>query len=332
MRKITFLFSILLTSLITNAQYNFSIDTATYQSLSSSTSLNNGFSWTKNSSYTINFGFNFTWYNHTSTTLTVMAGGGLSFPGSGNKQLRVFSHTDSGYLLGDRDSTNSISPIGYKVDGNSGNRILKIQWENAGFREWCASSDTSDFVNFQIWLYEIGNRIEVHFGSFQADSGSYGNPSCNTGSYGPQILLQHDACNSVLGLTGMSNSPAAAYRDHCFWQPGISINGTPESGTIYRFAPIITTLHEEKKETIKIYPNPVKDNVVLTGIPSGFVIDQIVVLDPAGKSHFSMSNVPHPSQELSFSLSGLKQGIYFLKLAGENNQVLLQKIIKTSSQ
>jgi hypothetical protein len=235
-RYITFL--IVLTNAFAFGQYYFNVTSGTYENLVNPISVNNGVSWDRNSSYQIYFNFDFPILDQTYTALNVMAGGGLSFPGPGNKKLRVFSHPDSGYLLGDRDSTNSASPISYEIVGSPGQRILKIQWENAGFREWCSSSDTNDYVNFQIWLYEDVSRIEVHFGDNQANPGAYGYPDCNGGTYGTQFIFLFDSCDNALSLTGPCALPSYDFRDHCWWQPGITISGTPSSGTIYNIYPI----------------------------------------------------------------------------------------------
>jgi hypothetical protein len=235
-RYITFL--IVLTNAFAFGQYYFNVTSGTYENLVNPISVNNGVSWDRNSSYQIYFNFDFPILDQTYTALNVMAGGGLSFPGLGNKKLRVFSHPDSGYLLGDRDSTNSASPISYEIVGSPGQRILKIQWENAGFREWCSSSDTNDYVNFQIWLYEDVSRIEVHFGDNQANPGAYGYPDCNGGTYGTQFIFLFDSCDNALSLTGPCALPSYDFRDHCWWQPGITISGTPSSGTIYNIYPI----------------------------------------------------------------------------------------------
>lgn len=319
----------LLISAQSYAQYNFSLDTMNYQSLIGANSLNSTTNWTRDSSYVLNFGFNFTWDNHTDTALTVIAGGGISFPGNGNKKLRVFSHTDSGYLLEDRNNTNSISTISYKIEGNSGNKILKIEWKNAGFRDFCATSNTNDFVNFQLWMYEMGSLLEIHFGPFVADSASYGNPSCNTGSYGPQILLQHNSCSSVLGLTGPSSYPQATYRNHCFWQPSVSLNGTPPNGAIYRFSPIATSIEKAKRNgSFKIYPNPVEKNFSIQGLPPDFNIEQVEILSLSGKRLFFSTNNSKITGRLSLSVNDLKEGTYFLKITSEENRVLITKFIK----
>lgn len=309
-------------------QYSFNVTLGTYQDLVNPISVNNGVSWNQSSSFPIYFNFNFSILNQTYTALNIMAGGGLSFPGLGTKQLKVFSHPDSGYLLGDRDSSNSASPISYEIVGSPSQRILKIQWGNAGFREWCASSDTNDFVNFQIWLYEDINRIEVHFGDNQASSGAYGQPDCNTGTDGTQFIFMFDRCDNALSLTGPCALPSYDFRDHCWWQPGIHINGTPSSGIIYNLWLTANSLNEESQAHIQIYPNPVNENITISEIPTDFLIQDISVTDILGNICFIDSKIQNNVNKIQLSLNNLKPGIYFLKLTSKDNKSIKRRFIK----
>jgi hypothetical protein len=59
----------------------------------------------------------------------------------------------------------SQSPISYKMEGNAGSRILKIEWKNAGFVGEIGELGTlNDYVNFQVWLFEGSNDVEMHYG------------------------------------------------------------------------------------------------------------------------------------------------------------------------
>jgi len=56
----------------------------------------------------------------------------------------------------------SLSPLSFRLDGQVGSQILKIEWNNVGFFE---EATLQDFMNFQLWLYEEGNIIEYRYGS-----------------------------------------------------------------------------------------------------------------------------------------------------------------------
>ena len=53
------------------------------------------------------------------------------------------------------------SEISYAVSGNTGSRILKIEWKNIGFY---MDGSKENFYNVQAWLYENDNNIEIHLG------------------------------------------------------------------------------------------------------------------------------------------------------------------------
>lgn len=62
-------------------------------------------------------------------------------------------------------SGNQPSTVSYKTDGTGNNKIAKVQWKNLGFwGEGNAMGTLDDSVNFQLWIYEGSNTIEVHYG------------------------------------------------------------------------------------------------------------------------------------------------------------------------
>lgn len=57
----------------------------------------------------------------------------------------------------------SKSPIAYKICRRLGGRILKIEWENAGyFEDWSYRGICDRHLHFQLWLYEKDSRVELH--------------------------------------------------------------------------------------------------------------------------------------------------------------------------
>ncbi len=57
----------------------------------------------------------------------------------------------------------SLSPILYTISGRRGRRILKVEWENAGyFEDWSYRGYCDRHLHFQLWLYEKDSRVELH--------------------------------------------------------------------------------------------------------------------------------------------------------------------------
>lgn len=142
--------AMLMTCFISKAQYSMTTGMENYQALDNPTSLNQGSVWDEGSTYQVYFNFDFEIYGQTFTALNVFAGGGLSFPGLGNKELFVYHTPFGGYMLKDRGGTSSASDINYQIEGQAGDRVLKIEWKNAGFVQWYNTSSLTDYADLQI--------------------------------------------------------------------------------------------------------------------------------------------------------------------------------------
>ena len=59
----------------------------------------------------------------------------------------------------------SESDVFYKLTGEPGSRIFKLEWKNVGFyREIAEQGTANNYTNFQLWIYEGSSDIEVRFG------------------------------------------------------------------------------------------------------------------------------------------------------------------------
>src|SRR5690554_3361506 len=149
-----------------NAQteYNFNVANEPYNNLVGSISLNNDQVW-DDPGYVIPLGFDFQIGTYVFNSIHIVSwsvGGVLSTStdGTGVAPLLVpiaQDIIDLGYGSGASQSN-----ISYKVEGDSGSQILKIEWNNVGFWD---DMTGNDFMNFQVWLYEGSNSIEYRYGS-----------------------------------------------------------------------------------------------------------------------------------------------------------------------
>jgi hypothetical protein len=157
---------------------------------------------------------------------------------------------DRGY-----DSGTSLSPLSYKVEGNTGSRILKIEWKNVG--SYDEGAPYNMFMNFQMWLYEGTNIIEYHYGPSMIN-----NPFVfyyeETGAYIGFLTIDdvnYDFLNIHL-LNGPAATPVLSVNE-------AAINGTPANGTIYRFSPVTLDISaiSAVSSSVSLYPNPAGDIV-----------------------------------------------------------------------
>ncbi len=317
-------------SLVAQAQFSMTSSSGnSYQELANPVSLNNGTVWNEGSNFTFSFGFNFVINGQTNAALTVKGGGGVNFPGSGFKELQVFFTPFGGYLLRDRGTNTSLSDISYEVSGSNGNKVMKVQWKNAGFVQWYSTSNTTDYVNFQIWLFEADHHMEIHFGSSKASPGTYGYPvNTSNSNPGPCINLDYEQCSSVFNINGPADLPSYMFYNLC--SPNYSfLQGTPSNGIIYNILPSLATATTEARSSyvLTVFPNPAKDNLQISNVPAD--IKAITLVNISGQT-YETNYTYNSASEVQFSLNNLPDGIYFVKMITVSEQLLYQKFLKSS--
>lgn len=254
--------------------YSFSLTTATYSDLTGATSINDSDIW-DDPEYVIPTGFNFQIYNKTLDSLYFGVGVGGLLSDYWDDII------DPEYIIApfeadliDRGDISGItaSPISYLLTGTTPNRILKVEWKNAGFyAEGDSLGTLNDYVNFQIWFYEGSNNIEFHYGPSQL---SY--PSLDYDYETGAIigLSDYNVQNSYI-LAGPVATPVVLHDSVTF------INGTPANGTVYKFTKLTSGISNQEIDLSKvnIFPNPAINQVVVNSeIPMNGII-QIQSLD-----------------------------------------------------
>jgi hypothetical protein len=323
-KKTVLICIISLISLFSNGQYSMTTTLVAYHPLTSPMSLNNGTIWNEGSNFPIYFNFNFKISGQTYTALNVMAGGGINFPGLGTKELFVYHVPYGGYMLRDKGISNSESSINYEISGSAGQHLLKIEWINAGFVQWFSSSDSTDYVDFQIWLFEVDNHIEIHFGNNQAEAGTYGYPEATSDSNpGPGIIFWFDDCSNMFGVTGPCNLPSYWFFNSC--GPNFTfIDGTPSSGITYNILPTSnTSITEFSSDQIKLYPNPLSEQTTLY-FSEKHKNSYIIITDLLGKI---IKTLQFSGTQLTIKKGDMKKGLYLIQIINEKGDVINKKII-----
>jgi len=336
MKKITLLVSLLIGSALSFSQYTFSKTTGTYSDLVSPTSLSNGATW-DDPQYTIPLGFNFDYFNSTINQIFIAGYGLGSYLAVDTANTGLVSYLiPYGADLADRgyddnvgsQSTGGLSPISYLLTGTVGSRIMKIEWKNAGFYSDIDDDGTStDFTNFQLWLYEGTNNIEIHFGSnsilqtslcFDGETGSSVQllPDFNltTDNYGP---------NSIT-LKGIPSSPSVKVINS--FDSLEYLNGVIPNGTIYKFTKVSGTVSiQENVNTFKtrIFPNPANNFIHVVSENNKTSISQIQIMDLSGKVVRTIN-----SQFNQIDISELNSGIYMVNVFSSDGGSTNSKFVK----
>lgn len=196
----------------------------------------------------------------------------------------------------------------YLISGPIGNQILKLQFSNIKF-----SHDYTglDFINYQVWYYESDKSIEIRFG-----------PSSVTNSQSYFTVGEGVKNGAAIGfnnlwLTGTPSNPTTTTLY------GSTLNGTPPSGTIYKFGVSPTHLPNNVANTkyqSLIYPNPASDMLYFT--EDAFNYDY-VISDITGKIWLKGTIKATP-----LNIYNLANGSYFIKLINEKKTTTTQYFIK----
>ena len=331
MKNQIFIKLILAVALLSNVKlldaqtYVFSYSTGTYSDLTGNTSLNNGNTW-DDSTFILPLGFSFNFYGSNYSTVEVDCNGFVSFdPGINTKMFCGFGADlmDKGDPSFGDGTGISKSDISYLLTGSAGSQILKIQFKNAAF-----FGSPNDYVNFQIWLYEASNKMEVIIGnnSVTDPAGSYG----GSGGASIGVILANSSFTSMVYSLFANGSPAtpttAAWTNLINNPP--TITGTPANGQVYTFTPSPAGVSElDKNGQLILYPNPVNDNLYVKLINlKGNEKFKLDILDVTGKIVVTES-LNNNNNEGKINLSSLDKGYYLVRVA-DGMHVYRKKILK----
>lgn len=333
-KHLLLLLSVSFASTLFGQTYTFSSFAGGYSDLVGSTSLNNGQTW-DDPNYTVPIGFTFEFFGEAITSIDISDEGlgGLLKSGNCSTDPTVSFLIAYGADIIDRgdDGVVSLSNISYKTEGTAGNRICKVEWNNVGFFDGSvdANGNRIDYLNFQLWLFETSNAIEIRFGpksitepliDFEGETGSYvallHNWDCNnSGILGHQLMLGGTPANPDLYDNVYNLSDTLLYLD-----------GVIPPSTVYRFVPASTASEEEVSSlvTMALVPNPAED-VIRIVLSEGSVADleRAYIIGMNGQIMMNLENV-----STDISIVDLDPGIYFLRVETKSGGVYSEKFTK----
>ncbi|HKK87213.1 MAG TPA: T9SS type A sorting domain-containing protein [Saprospiraceae bacterium] len=300
--------------------YEFSVRQGNYENLENSTSLNNGQVW-DDPNYQIPLGFNFRFFDRLTDNMT-LDGEEFGFGGTLLTaidpiivQLLIVNEADlidRGFL-----DDNSLSNISHLIEGDEGERIFKLEWNNAGFYSELFDDEVSeDFTNFQLWLYEEDDAIEIHFGpnSIQYPELSYDGLSGTIVGLVDSFNL--DAVDvfftEAYFLEGEPLNPV--YREvfsSDLEENPITLNGDIPDGTIYRFSRRTSSTLEIEGLALTISPNPVIDRMKIEWPDNGGAKAEVELFNASGQLLQRWEQVENGS---ALDLGRFTKGMYFIRL------------------
>src|SRR5690606_5056078 len=164
MKKNIFLAALLAVSMGAAAQnfYTFTKSEATYEDLSDTVPMNTGEAWINQPYGPFESPFSLFIFGEALSSFGFSA----RDSGSGNMEISVYFHAFHAFVMGRGFSDPATSPISYKIEGEEGSRILKLEVKNAGLLaefDYSSSTSLSTYLNYQVWLYEEDSSIEYHY-------------------------------------------------------------------------------------------------------------------------------------------------------------------------
>ena len=287
-----------------------------YSDLSNSISLNNSNVW-DDPEFNIPIDFEFKLFNSPISELTLKGGYGAMlysldlehslWPIRADIIDRGFAEYEQGTSI---DSLGSLSPISYKTSGSNGSKILKIEWRNVGFFE---DELLAYYMNFQLWMYEGSDMIEIHFGNSNVDD-NFWYQEMNCSGF---VDINSDFETASGFILSEVNGVYQLDYSQLEEEPTYYYTSVPENGTVFRFYPEYAIGTEEVKTAVKTYPNPVNNYLFIENKLGTELSYKVMSLDgrevKIGNSCLS---------KIQLDLSELKPGVYLLsyKSSGKSTQ------------
>lgn len=304
----------LITSSVASQSYDFNIESDSYVPLNNSTSINNGSIWASGNMFNIPIGFPFKFMEVDFTNVTFEGTGRLIF----DADHLFFADMIVSLNLRDKGDTTSLSPLSYELTGSSGDRILKIEISNATY-------GGGSTVNFQIWLYEGTNTIELHMGeytsSFATDvfSGIHGLSTFDPTTFIYSLSLSGNPLTPTeLVFSGEGNEPFTGLLDDA-----------PPSNTIYRFTDnsALSVDTFDYINNIQLYPTLASTEITVDFTKSDIEdIRSIELYTISGRKIKTIEYLDQQTQKID--LQNLEVGIYVIIISDFQNKQVARRFIK----
>jgi hypothetical protein len=209
----------------------------------------------------------------------------------------------------------ALSPITYVTEGGGGNQIFKFQVKNAGFTQGIAD----DFTNFQVWLYETSNIIELRYGETNIVSAS----PWQDDHTGPIVVLVESLDSELIILEGNPSAPNLTYLNPIdSTSELLGLTSATFNGLVYRFTPTLTSIKEDLNIfEVNIWPNPTSGLLNITSVVTNKEIFYSV-FDTNGHTIVDKSIYKE-----SINTSIWPKGYLIIQLS-QNNQIRTFKILK----
>ena len=258
------------------AQYQLEAGVAEYEKLVDDTLLHDD-TWSTFDDFPIDLGFEFQLIDHLDSRAWVVAGLGIVFKYEGAVTSSEYLILPLEFSLIDRLNEEEGSSITYVTDGTPGSRITKIQFENAAFLHRSAETD---FINFQVWLYESTNVVEFRYGPQSIEDISVLEER-ESQELAVGIMDKFLLPEESYGLNGNPDSPELMlYNWEDEERPNLA--ALPGADTYYRLTPGNLSAESIRSFSgqISVFPNPAHDRFQLN---TDLEFNRVLLFDTKGR-------------------------------------------------
>lgn len=302
--------------------YTFSQSTGTYASLSGATLVSPSAFPGNGESFTVTLPFTFKLNGSTANAFNVSTDGLLTLatPGIGVKEIISAGRLD---LEEYHDGTSGIYTL---TDGTVGSRIFKIEFRQF-HPSW--STDSTDHINWQVWLYEGSNNVAIRYGDVtNFDSTFYASGE------GPMVGILHTdtiliSIDSSFFVTGSPSAASMVYDKPTAGIPPI-LGGHALLNTIFTFTRKADPINSAAEFTgstgfgISVYPNPATGGKISVSVNNVNAATQLTLTDLQGRT-LQTQTLEVGETQATFTTAELAAGVY-LVTAQTNGEVATQKL------
>lgn len=297
---------------------------ATYDTLNGAAKIPLAVDWDDDDSGPINIPFDFKYLNTIVNTVDVYTDGILSFNGL---DVESISALNMDYESKGRGT------IHYQTTGATGNRVFKIEFRNVGRYE---DLDDNDSLNFQVWLHESDNAIEIRTGFSNVPDSAFATSFMDYVVGGKEpitcgvIINEGDYISEnedSIAIQAVRFNVQGALEDTLFTGQDLMDDESvfeylimgkfPPQGAIIRFAPkdvdTGTGIGNIDLNLAKIFPNPSKDGKYTIELKEQVADAHLTVFDMTGKK---IHQVAINGDRTALDLSGLAAGQYIGQIKG----------------
>lgn len=297
--------------------YSFSKTTATYAQLTGATKINPNAYPDFVTKFEVTLPFNFTLYNKTATKLFLDDYGNIGFVTGVGKKIAAIS---TGLVaFGEFDNTTGVFA---KTEGMTGNRIYKIEFRKMQIY-W---ADTVDYTNFQVWLHEGSNKIDIHYGPrTDFDITAYEMEDPTVGVF--EVDTATNAYSNSFFLQGNPSSPTLTVDTPDAGIPH-NMDGHIPSNTLYTFTRKNGNVSVQENPAglfgaLSVYPNPSKGYDITVSVESNTLVTYTLT-DLQGKTILTKQG----TETTTLLPTGqLATGLYILTAQNANGIIARQKLV-----